>query len=92
MRTVAIQTFAALCLFVGLVTLWLPIPTGLVLIAIGLALLLTTSPRVVRWLALLRRRYPGFDRRLARIEPFLPVPLRRALARTATLAAKDMKT
>ena len=78
----AIKFAAILCILAGLATLWLPIPTGLVLLAVGLALLLMVSRQVAGWLARLRRRYPGLDRWLQRAEPYLPGRLRAALART----------
>ena len=82
MRKLAIKVGAILCLVLGLATLWLPIPTGLVLMLIGLSLLLMTSPQIAGWLSFLRRRYPSLDTRLRRAEPHLPRQLARALART----------
>ena len=82
MGKLAIKAGAILCFLAGLATLWLPIPTGLLLIALGVALLLLVSPQVVAWLRWLRRRSPGLDTWLERAEPFLPGRLRRALART----------
>ena len=72
----------SLCLVAGLATLWLPIPTGLVLIVVGMSLLIMSSPLVAAWLRMLRRRYVGLDDKLNHTEPFLPETLRRALART----------
>ena len=82
MGKLAIKFAAILCILAGLATLWLPIPTGLVLLALGLALLLMVSRQVARRLARLRRRYPGLDRWLQRAEPYLPGRLRAALAQT----------
>ncbi len=71
-----------ICLIAGLATLWLPIPTGLVLIVVGLALLIVSSPTVAAWMKRLRRRYAGLDAKLTGAEPFLPASLQRALAKT----------
>lgn len=78
----AIKVVGGLCFIAGLATLWLPIPTGLALMMIGLSLLIMSSPHVAVWLRALRRRYADLDVRLNRTEPFLPGQLRRALART----------
>lgn len=79
-----------ICLVAGLATLWLPIPTGLVLIVAGLSLLIVSSPYVAAWLRLLRRRYAGLDAKLSGAEPLLPGPLQRALARTRARRAATM--
>ncbi len=88
MRVAIIKISAIMCLVVGLLTLWLPIPTGLILIATGLGLLLMISERVARWVTGVRRRFAGLDRLLKRAEPYLPRKLRRALARTRTARGK----
>jgi hypothetical protein len=86
MGKLAAKITGGLCLVAGLATLWLPIPTGLALIMIGLSLLIMTSPHVAVWLRALRRRYADLDIRLTRSEPFLPERLRRALAKTRARA------
>ena len=92
MGKLAIKCAAILCILAGLATLWLPIPTGLILLALGLALLLMVSRQVAGWLARLRRRYPDLDRWLQRAEPYLPARLRRALARTKAQTRPGAKT
>jgi hypothetical protein len=54
----------------------------MLLIAIGLALLVPTSPMAQSWLLKLRRRYRPLDRQLEAIEPRLPKALRLALRKT----------
>ena len=47
---------AAVLIALGLLTVWLPIPTGVPLIAGGAFLILGTSRQAVRWLRARRRR------------------------------------
>lgn len=72
------------CMAAGLATAWLPIPTGLVLMVIGLTLLIASSPTIAAWARLLRRRNDGLDARLNRAEPYLPEQMQRVLAKTKT--------
>lgn len=72
------------CMAAGLATVWLPIPTGLVLMVIGLTLLIASSPTIAAWARLLRRRNDGLDARLNRAEPYLPEQMQRVLAKTKT--------
>ena len=72
----------------GLATVWLPIPTGLVLMVIGLTLLIASSPTIAAWARLLRRRNDGLDARLNRAEPYLPEQMQRVLAKTKTKTNK----
>lgn len=62
MRKIAVASLALVCLIVGFVTVWTPIPTGVPLIALGIFLLLTVSPRAKRTLRGLRTRYGRVDR------------------------------
>lgn len=70
------------CMAAGLATVWLPIPTGLVLMVIGLTLLIGSSPTIAAWARLLRRRNDGLDAQLNRAEPYLPKQMQRVLAKT----------
>jgi hypothetical protein len=54
---------------VGAVITPLPIPIGLLLIALGLTLLAYDSKIVRHWIRLLRQRFPGFSDRLRKMEP-----------------------
>ena len=70
------------CMAAGLATVWLPIPTGPVLMVIGLTLLIASSPTIAAWARLLRRRNDGLDAQLNRAEPYLPKQMQRVLAKT----------
>lgn len=70
---------AILMVLVGLVTFLLPIPFGIVLLVMGIAMLMMVSPPVRRWFHRQRDRYPSLDRRLSTLEPHLPVSLQKIL-------------
>ncbi len=70
---------AVLMVLVGLVTFLLPIPFGIVLLVMGIAMLMMVSPPVRRRFHRLRIRYPSLDRHLTSIEPHLPVALQKIL-------------
>ncbi|MEM9590395.1 MAG: hypothetical protein AAF967_03530 [Pseudomonadota bacterium] len=66
----------------GLATVWLPIPTGLILMVIGLTLLIASSPTIAAWARLLRRRNEGLNDKLNRATPYLPMQMQRILSKT----------
>lgn len=68
MRKIAVASLAVVCLVVGLITVWTPIPSGVPLIAVGIFLLLTVSPRAKRILRGLRTRYGRLDRAVEWVE------------------------
>lgn len=72
-------TIAIACLLVGAITLPMPIPLGIPLLAIGIALMILISKTVRNWMRNIRIRYPSFDEKLRTAENYLPRPLRRAL-------------
>ena len=72
----------AVCMIAGLATVWMPIPTGLVLMVIGLTLLIASSPTIAAWARLIRQRNQGLDEKLKRAEPYLPMQMQRVLAKT----------
>lgn len=71
-----------ICIAAGLATVWLPIPTGVILMVVGLTLLIASSPTMAAWARLTRRRNAGLDAHLNRAEPYLPKQMQRVLART----------
>ena len=81
MRKLAVTCLAVVCLIAGLLTVWTPLPTGVPLIAIGLFLLLTVSPRAKRTLRRVRANHARVDRGLewveARAHRSMAVTLRR---------------
>ncbi|ODR95163.1 hypothetical protein AUC70_05450 [Methyloceanibacter stevinii] len=72
----------AVCMIAGLATVWLPIPTGVILMVIGLTLLIASSPTIAAWARLLRQRNKGLDDKLNTAEPYLPKQMQRVLAKT----------
>jgi hypothetical protein len=68
MRKIAVTSLAVVCLVAGLLTVWTPLPTGVPLIALGLFLLLTVSPRAKRVLRGVRANHHRVDRGLEWIE------------------------
>ncbi|ODR98044.1 hypothetical protein AUC68_11115 [Methyloceanibacter methanicus] len=58
------------------------IPTGLILMVVGLTLLIASSPTVAAHARLLRRRNGGLDAQLNRAEPYLPKQMQKVLAKT----------
>ncbi|MGI9406773.1 MAG: hypothetical protein ACR2O4_10415 [Hyphomicrobiaceae bacterium] len=79
MRRIALTVLAVFCIIAGAITLPLPLPTGLVLLATGFALLLVVSRRARIWFRGYRRRTPWLDHHIARVEGHLPEEMRRAL-------------
>jgi len=77
-----IRTLAVLALALGAVLFWLPIPLGAPLIAVGAALMVTSSVAARRWLRRVRRRQQSLDHFLEGLEPRLPVALAESLKRT----------
>ena len=63
--------FAVLLIVAGVILAPSPIPVGILLIAIGFAILVTVAPGPVRWL---RRHWRWFDRVLHALEEKLPRP------------------
>lgn len=69
-----------ICLIVGGITLPLPIPTGIPLLAVGFSLLVMSSNTVRDWFHLQRVRWPTLDLHLRKVEPHLPEAMRKALS------------
>lgn len=68
-------------LVLGAITLPLPIPTGIILIALGLAVA-AFNPRMMRFIKRTRSRYPRTNAKIRAITPRLPAFLQRILTRT----------
>ncbi len=71
-----------LLLLLGLLLFPLPIPFGLPLMLVGLALLLQNSMYWQRQFKRLRLKFSGFSQRLNRIKPKLPEFARRLIEKT----------
>ncbi|WP_262689563.1 hypothetical protein [Kordiimonas aestuarii] len=68
-------------LVLGAITLPLPLPTGALLIGLGLAVA-AFNPLMLRFIKRTRSRYPRANARIRAITPRLPLFLRRILTRT----------
>ena len=76
------QILGVLLIIVGLPLFWTPIPVGLVMIACGLALLISNSDSARDFVRARRRRHPRFDAWLKKAEGVAPHPFDRILKRT----------
>lgn len=76
------QILGGLLILIGLPLFWTPIPVGLVLIAVGGALILSNSDRARDWVRERRRRHPRFDAFMVRAERVTPHPFDRILKQT----------
>jgi len=74
-------------ILLGAIITPLPIPVGLVLIIIGLALVIPALPGTTRKLRQWRRRFPALSARLNQIAAYLPAFVRRAIRMTDPGAA-----
>ena len=75
---------AGLTIFiVGAVTFPLPLPTGLILMATGLAIA-AFNPLVLRWIKRTRKKFPRVNKKIRGITPHMPHFLKRLLQRTDT--------
>lgn len=66
---IAVTGFAVALIGFGIIWTISPIPFGIVVVAAGLALLISVAPAEIRWL---RRRWRWFDRAMHRLEEKLP--------------------
>jgi len=76
-------------LVAGLITWPMPIPVGLILIALGLVLLAQESHAArsaIRWT---RTRLPALDRAMQKAAPRLPSPLRAVIDQTTPDQGRD---
>lgn len=76
------QFIGIILILAGIPIFWTPVPIGLIMIAIGLALLISNSSLVRGWVMGARKRWPGFDRWLVKAQRLVPHPFDRVLERT----------
>ncbi|MEQ8435480.1 MAG: hypothetical protein RIA71_14705 [Oceanicaulis sp.] len=76
------QILGALLILFGLPLFWTPIPIGLIMIASGLALIISNSNAAREWVRTLRLKHPGFDAWVHRAEARVPHPFDRILKQT----------
>lgn len=75
--------FAIILIVFGIVLTPMPIPFGLVLIVIGIALLITTNTAFALWLRNFRKRHPDMDGKIRKAQKWLPGFLRIPLDKTS---------
>ncbi|MFP4519152.1 MAG: hypothetical protein ACLFQ5_06830 [Oceanicaulis sp.] len=76
------QILGALLILFGLPLFWTPIPIGLIMIASGIALIISNSDVAREWVRTLREKHPKFDAWLHRAEARVPAPFDRILKQT----------
>lgn len=87
-RKLILMTFATLCILLGLLTVWTPIPTGLPLLALGIVVAVSVSTTARRLLRLVRARSRHVDRGLVLIETRTHRNMATMLRRTRPLGRK----
>lgn len=80
--SIFLKILGVLLVLACLAVAWSPIPLGIVLIPIGLALLVATSQTVRDWLKRRREHHPGLDRWLRKMEGKVPERFSEPLRRT----------
>ncbi|WBQ10899.1 hypothetical protein L2D01_03750 [Hyphomonadaceae bacterium ML37] len=80
--SVFIKTLAIIIMLTGLALSWTPIPFGIVLIALGAAMIVTASQSTRHWLHRRRVKNPKLDRWLCAIEDKAPDCIARPLRET----------
>ncbi|KZM51315.1 hypothetical protein [Labrenzia sp. OB1] len=73
---------AAVLILLGLATVWMPVPTGIPLLALGLILIIATSRSAARQLRSHRRTTPHLNHALTWVEDRSPLRFARILKRT----------
>ncbi|MEM9220875.1 MAG: hypothetical protein AAGB11_00540 [Pseudomonadota bacterium] len=79
---------AGVCLLVGLLTVWTPLPTGVPLIAVGVVLLVTVSATARRLMKGARSRSHRLDRGMSFVEERVGRNMSTMLKRTRPLKRK----
>lgn len=75
-------SLAFVLISLGLATVWMPIPTGVPLMALGLIVIIATSRKAARMLRRKRKDFPRLNRFFLWIEERTPLRLARILRRT----------
>lgn len=75
-------SLAAVLILLGLATVWLPIPTGVPLLALGLIVIVGTSRSAARVLRNRRRNTPQLNEAITWVEDRSPLRFARILKRT----------
>lgn len=80
--SIFIKILGILAVITGLALSWSPIPLGIVLIPIGLAMIVATSQTARDWLHRRRENNPKFDRWMKKMEGKVPERFSEPLRRT----------
>ena len=80
--TLLLQVFAAITLVFGLVAMISPIPFGLPIVVVSLAILVSTNPRLARRLRKWRKNHPKTDKKIRKVTEKLPEPLAEPIRKT----------
>ena len=91
LRQWAIIGFAFFCLLVGLATIWLPIPTGVPLLALGAFLLIANSRVGRNAVRRLRKHVDWLDQALVWLEERAGRPFDRVLKTTRPLMTRHRR-
>ncbi len=78
----ATAVLAVFLIISGMIIFPMPIPVGAAMMVVGLVLLISVSARVARCARLFRRRHPGANKIIQKVEDKLPDSLRNTLRRT----------
>jgi len=87
-RKLILMTFATVCIVLGLLTVWTPIPTGLPLLALGIVVAVSVSTTARRLLRSVRARSASIDRGLVFVETRTHRNMATMLRRTRPLGRK----
>lgn len=83
------QLFGSVLVIAGLIVLPLPIPLGLIMLALGFALLAPYIPAVQRFLTFLRGKWPKLNETLLRYHSKLPPIIRKTIDKTHPAAPAE---
>lgn len=75
-------SLAAVLILLGVATVWLPIPTGVPLLALGIVVIIGTSRSATRMLRTRRRSLRHLDTAITWVEDRSPLRIARVLKRT----------
>ncbi|MEO0972150.1 MAG: hypothetical protein AAFX85_03580 [Pseudomonadota bacterium] len=81
----SVRLIAVVLLVAGLIVFPFPIPLGLPMIVVGLALLISSSDASADLMTRVRRRHPRLDNALRRAEPKIPSMFRSPIRKTDPL-------
>ena len=73
------STLALLLIIVGIILTPMPVPFGIIMIILGLAILASVNHRVRGWITDIRRRFPGFSNALHNVKHKLPSMMRQLI-------------